>query len=514
MPEQTPTTAKDKAIADLTVSVAELTAKVQEQNQIVEQLTSLPGELACVTAVLPATDDEPERIIIDNATLLPMPDKLPKQLKAPKKQPRKIKRGDTLHITKSGGLMGPPQVGVVDIIEMPLQPALVLEIAEVLADGRAFIQVGQGIVPIHDLNGHKVEAGDRVLLGGDGPLDAIVIENLGKKEKRFEFNDEVNIGWDDIGGLTEAKLAMREAIEYPILHAKLYKAMGKRPIKGVLLEGPPGCGKTMLGKAAATAIARLHGAAAAATGYIYIKGPEVLSKWVGEAESTIRSLFTMAREHHKRHNYPAIIFVDECEALLSRRGSGISSDMEKTIVPSFLAEMDGLGDSGALVLLATNRPERLDPAIVRDGRVDRRVRVTRPKRADAISIFSIYLTRVPSLANSVKDMSNFAATELYSPDLTLATIDIGDDKDPMEFCLGHAVSGAMIAGIVDRATSVALHAAIASDTNKITLSNNHLLEAIKQMHREARNIDHGDDIRALAELNHATIRSYQRTAVA
>jgi len=120
-----------------------------------------------------------------------------------------------------------------------------------------------------------------------------------------------------------------------MIHSDLYQALGKRPIKGVLLEGPPGCGKTLLAKAAAGAISKLHGKAASATGYIYVKGPEVLSKWVGVAEESIRNLFTMARMHQKKHGYPAIIFVDECESLLSRRGSGVSSDMDKTIVPAF-----------------------------------------------------------------------------------------------------------------------------------------------------------------------------------
>jgi proteasome-associated ATPase len=299
---------------------------------------------------------------------------------------------------------------------------------------------------------------------------------------------------------------LREAIEYPVIHKELYKSLGKKPIKGVLLEGPPGCGKTMLAKAAAGAISKLHGKAASATGYIYVKGPEVLSKWVGEAEGTIRQLFNMARAHRDKYGYPAIVFIDECESLLSRRGTGVSSDIDKTIVPAFLAELDGLEESGAMVILATNRPDRLDPAVVREGRVDRRIQVLRPNQTDSAHTFKLYLQKVPTCQDP-EAISKHAAEYLFSPSAGLLVLTTAHG-DTFPFTLGHIASGAMIAGIVDRATSLVLHRAIetgSSSKKAMELTEEHVLGATQEVQAAMRLIDHSDDIRALAEAKNTKI---------
>ena len=164
-------------------------------------------------------------------------------------------------------------------------------------------------------------------------------------EEDSQGNDE-----SDIAGLADAKEQLVEAIELPYTKPEVFAHYNKRPPKGALLYGPPGCGKTLLRiKAAASSIAKIHKKKQMASGFIYVKGPELLSKWVGQAEESVRELFLRARDHHKKHGYPALLFIDEADAIMPERGSGKSSDVENTIVPMFLSEMDGLETSHALV---------------------------------------------------------------------------------------------------------------------------------------------------------------------
>jgi proteasome-associated ATPase len=387
-------------------------------------------------------------------------------------------------------------VALIGKIDLPPNPMAVMKVAEIRADGRILVEMGpEQVIPLHKCSLKGVEVGDRLVVGGPGPFLATAIENLGKSENRFRFNDELKLSWEDVGGQIHAKAQLKEAIEFPILYKDLYKSLGKKQIKGVLLEGPPGCGKTLLAKAAAASISRLYGKAAASTGYIYVKGPEVLSKWVGEAESTIRGLFNLARSHKQKHGYPAILFIDECESLLSRRGSGVSSDMDKTIVPSFLAELDGLTDSGAMVILATNRPDRLDSAVVREGRIDRRIRVDRPNQSDAAQIFQIYLGKVPTCSDP-QEVSNQAAEHLFSAHTGLVQLTT-TSGDTFPFTLGHLASGAMIEGIVDRSTSLVLHEAIEKKATKKAgmLGLEHVKGAIAQIREVMQTVDYGEDIK-------------------
>jgi proteasome-associated ATPase len=290
----------------------------------------------------------------------------------------------------------------------------------------------------------ETEAGSRIVLDASGFL---AVEDLGKTDNNY-LREATKISWDDIGGLYSAKEQMIEAVEQPMLHPEIYEAYSQEPIKGVLLYGPPGCGKTLLGKAAATSIAASHGAEAS-TGFIYVKGPEVLSKWVGESEAKIRQLFAMARDHKAETGYPAVIFIDEADALLGRRGRGVSSSVQGTIVPSFLAEMDGLDDTGALVLLATNMPNTLDPAVVRPGRIDRKIKISRPDRDSAKEILEIHLKNKPLYDLDTSSAVDVVLDLVFSP---VTTIQDG----PM----AEVLNGAMLEGIVSRAISLAIKADI------------------------------------------------------
>src|SRR5262249_7038614 len=153
--------------------------------------------------------------------------------------------------------------------------------------------------------------------------------------------------------------------EDPILHRDLYRALGQKPLKGILLEGPTGVGKTHLARAMATGVCALHNAKPAESGLLVTKGPELLNKYIGESEAGVRRLFESARRHHKEHGCPAIVLLDEADALLGKRGSTRWEGMERTIVPQFLAEMDGMEESHAFVVLTTNRADMLDEAILR-----------------------------------------------------------------------------------------------------------------------------------------------------
>lgn len=354
--------------------------------------------------------------------------------------------------------------------------------------GKVFARVADTVEEVLNPKGLPIEAGDTVVLDRHGVL-------LRKSEaKKVHEVENPHVLWDDIGGLEEAKRELIEALEMPFRNSATLEKYGKKPLRGVLLYGPPGCGKTMLGKAAATAMSSLHGEAAAKTGFFYVKGPEVLSKWVGETESNIRGLFARAQSFKKRTNVPAVIFIDEAEALLtSRSHSGTVETLSKMTVPTFLSEMDGLNESAAIVLLSTNRPDVLDPAIVRDGRIDRKVKVTRPDKASAAKIFESHLRKVPrACEESVRALATMASEEMFSDKHRL--YEVKTAKGDATMTLRDIVSGAMIAGVVDKATSIAMHRDMASKKRNIGLLQEDLLSAVSASVAQAKDLNHEDDV--------------------
>jgi proteasome ATPase len=305
----------------------------------------------------------------------------------------------------------------------------------------------------------KIEPGDRCMLDSSNTVILRVLERDGKD--RFNLKEESDIGWDDIAGLEDAKEHLIEALETPYKHPDVYKFYNMTPPKGVLLFGPQGCGKTLAAKAAASSLARTHGVENFQSGFIYVKGPELLSKWVGQTEQEIRALFNRGREHYNKHGYPALLFIDEADALLPMRGSGKSSDIENTIVPQFLSEMDGLEASGVMVLLATNQPKRLDPAVVREGRIDRHVKINRPTQENACDYFRIHMKGIPLIKGlEFDEVANVGVQELFSNSRVLYRVT--HQKSAEIFRLGDAVTGAMIAGVVSQAKSIAMKRDLAS----------------------------------------------------
>lgn len=335
----------------------------------------------------------------------------------------------------------------------------------------------------------ELKPGEKVLLDAGGHMALRVIP---ADLPPFSLEASTGVTWDDIGGQEQAKAELREAIELPRLHPEIFAAYGHKPIKGVLLSGPAGCGKTMLGKAAASAMA-----AEGPSGFIHVSGPEVLDPYVGVAEATVRSLFQRAKVHKQEHGSSAVIFIDEAEALLGNR-RGRYSMMERTIVPTFLAQMDGVAESGALVILATNHPDSLDPAVVRDGRIDRKVRVSRPDKASATAIFALNLKGVPTQASSAADLSAMCAEYIWATKQEVLHVETTCGKRET-LALPHTISGAMIAGICGRAKSMALRRdlAVGGKGKAKGITSEDLIAAIDATRAELQDLDHTDTIRDL-----------------
>jgi len=352
--------------------------------------------------------------------------------------------------------------------------------------------------------------GDRV---GLDDANFVIVQNMGP-DKSHELRSLPEIEWDSIGGLHHAKQELIEAIVWPIKYPDLYAHYRKEWSKGILLWGPPGCGKTLLGKAAATQIARVHEKEPVMSGFQHINGPEILSKWVGSAERNIRMIFDAARKHFEMHQYPAIIFLDEVDSILQKRGMGISSDVNKTIVPQFLGEMDGIDkDAPCMVMMATNRPDILDGAATRDGRLSRKIKIGRPDEEGVEHIFNIHLTGRPAAnGKSKEEMARLATEEMFHAKRGIVKA-MFDDGSQHLVQLRDLVTGAMVARVVDEAVSTALYRNIgdreAGREPQLGLRESDLKEAIQNVVDEHKETGADDQLRELADARNTKIKSFE-----
>jgi proteasome-associated ATPase len=278
------------------------------------------------------------------------------------------------------------------------------------------------------------------------------------------------VEWDDVGGLEQAKRELRDAIDSPTRYPELYRHYNKKPPRGILLYGPPGTGKTYLVKAAATAHARANNLPLGISGMLYVKASELVTKYVGVSEENLREVFRTAREFYETYKCPLLVFFDEAEATFKKRGSGISSDVQDTMVPTLLTEMDGFDENHVLAIFATNRVDILDPALLRDGRIDVKLYIGRPDIKVAETILGIHLKRVPVL-EEFENSAAFAAAEFFNPKYAYNLIVVSSKVDPAQveeipFTLGNLASGASLAGIVERARNNAFH----RDVNNKTMT--------------------------------------------
>ncbi|HZC39086.1 MAG TPA: proteasome ATPase [Streptosporangiaceae bacterium] len=344
------------------------------------------------------------------------------------------------------------------------------------------------------LLGHTLRGGDSLLLE---PRSGYVYERIPKAEVEELILEEVpDITYAEIGGLSRQIEQIRDAIELPYLHADLFKEHQLRPPKGVLLYGPPGCGKTLIAKAVANSLAKQVAARTAQLGpeiqgksfFLNIKGPELLNKYVGETERHIRLVFQRAREKASE-GMPVIVFFDEMDSIFRTRGSGVSSDVENTIVPQLLSEIDGVeGLENVIVIGASNREDMIDPAILRPGRLDVKIKIERPDAEAARDIFSKYL--LPDLPLHPDDLAENGGSEAAAVDAMIQRVVermytereenrflevtyANGDKEVLYF--KDFNSGAMIQNIVDRAKKMAIKEFLETQHKGLRVS--HLLTA-------------------------------------
>ncbi len=388
-------------------------------------------------------------------------------------------------------------------IKPPEKHGDVVKIKEVLESDRAIVNLRtdeEQVVRVSAaLKDETLKTGDSVLLNH---TSGMLLEKLPKRELDDLLLEEVpDISYADIGGLDTQIEAIRDAIEMPYLYPNEYREFDLTPPKGVLLYGPPGCGKTLIARAVANNLAesiRQKTGRDDVRGYfINIKGPELLNKYVGETERKIREVFQKARDKSKE-GYPVVIFFDEMDSLFRSRGMGISSDMESTLVPQFLAEIDGVENlRDVIVIGASNRQDLLDPAVLRPGRLDIKIKIDRPNIDGAKDIFAIYLT--PDLPFAKEEVDKFegntdsisehfisaAVDEMYATTDENRFIEVTYTRGEREtLFFKDFVSGAMIRNIVSRAKKTAIKRLIDSEGKEKGISLDDLKAAIREEYRE------------------------------
>src|ERR1035441_7610815 len=386
-------------------------------------------------------------------------------------------------------------------------PGEVVVVKELLEDGRRALIYSRAdeerVVELSDaLIGVKLRSGDTVLMES---RTGLLVEKLARPEVEELVLEEVpDVTYADVGGLDSQIEAITDAVELPYLHRELFAEHKLPAPKGILLYGPPGCGKTLIAKAVANSLAKkvaqVTGNTNTRSYFLNIKGPELLNKYVGETERQIRLVFQRAREKSEE-GVPVIVFFDEMDSLFRTRGTGISSDMESTVVPQLLAEIDGVETlRDVIVIGASNREDLIDPAILRPGRLDVKIRIERPNEVAAAQIFARYLVNSLPLDDgdvnilgggdpdkAVAVMIEQTVAEMYRADDENRFLEVtyqNGDKETLYF--KDFSSGAMIENIVRRAKKLAIKREISGEGHGIRLAD--LIESIRQEYKESEDL--------------------------
>ena len=368
--------------------------------------------------------------------------------------------------------------GFVAIAKLPLPiQGPMARISGKLHGGQWLVQAATGntetIVLCHaNLDSDSLKENEEVFLD---PNQRVILGKLPKRESQTLIEDDFEkVEWSQVGGQEKVKEEIRKVLEYPLLHEKILKEMEYQVPKGFLFYGPPGCGKTLVGKAILTEVisklskqenSELQGR------FIHVKGPEILNMWLGESERKIREIFKKARDYKEKGQVP-FIFIDEAESILGTRQAWRGSNISNTVVPMFCAEMDGIQSlRDTVVILATNRPDLIDPAIVRPGRIDRKIKVRRPDREECKQILRVYLKDgLPREHEDFDQMAEPFLDRLFKrnpeQEVLVLTLRSGGNK---KMYWSDFISGAAIEGIMKRSKESAIERAIEGETLCITV---------------------------------------------
>lgn len=407
----------------------------------------------------------------------------------------KLKPGDTVTLNSNiqiVGIAAPPQPGEIAVVETLLSNGTQAEVS--FRDGRRIIDLAG--VP-------NPQRGDRLQLDSAG---IVALANLGSSIGTYRFAERPNTSWSSIIGTDEATALLRK------LAVRIFNpARSRRLPKGILLLGPPGCGKTLNVRAFATELLQRAEGRGAESCFLVIRGPELLQHLLGMQEASVRQVFAEAREHRRRHGYPAVIYITECESILKKRGTGIGTDFMDTLVPAFLIEMDGLSSSDAIVICDTNRPDILDPAITRPGRLDRKVYVGRPNQTALTKLFALYLKQVAVRSGlNIDELATQASAELF--DNRYAIFEVisrpaeNTERQTSFLTLGHLASGALVENIITQGAPEAAETRLNSDNDdEIPIIWEDIQAAIASAHRQQLTMNMDDDLQEfLAKLQGKT----------
>ena len=338
------------------------------------------------------------------------------------------------------------------------------------------------VIPCSDLEQESFKEGDEVILD---PTQKVIMKRLPKRQSKTLVEDDyVPVTWDQVGGQEKVIEEVRKVIEYPILHEEILSKMEYRMPKGFLFYGPPGCGKTLIGRAilsdVVSQLKSKDGASQDLEGrFIHVKGPEILNMWLGESERKVREIFKRAREYKEKGKLP-FIFIDEAESILGTRQALRVNNISNTLVPMFCAEMDGIQSArDMVVILATNRPDLIDPAILRPGRIDRKIKVGRPNRQDCQAILKVYLKpELPIEGDPMEDLVHPFLDHLFkkTPDQEALVLTLRNGEFQKLYWKDF-ISGAVLEGIVLRAKERAIERAIAGEELQIKADD--LMHALK-----------------------------------
>jgi proteasome-associated ATPase len=379
-----------------------------------------------------------------------------------------------------------------------------IKVGEALEDGRLRVgsdtpgSDGRLVIRSERLRETKILPGDEVRLD---PSGRIALEHYEKQESRDYFLESVpQVPWDKVGGQQEAIKVIRETIEQPLLYPEIFERFDQKPIKGMLLYGPPGCGKTLIGKATAYNLTQEYSKRVGhevKEYFMAISGPKILNMWLGETERMVREIFKTAREKAKEGRL-VFIFMDEAESVLRTRSSGRYLNISNTVVPQFCAELDGLQELENVVLMLTsNRPDYIDPAVLRPGRIDRKVKVTRPDRESSETILGIYLhAGIPIDAEVLSKYHgdvDCARLELIqgtmehiwrrSKDTEFLRVFFRNGQSETLY-FRDLVSGALLESIVDRAKESAIRRAIESPAKEAGVTLDDMIKGADQEYKE------------------------------